>query len=50
MPFFAAAAPTSGCISSEPRYSGGERVSVRSTPDRSVGVIVRIENGGVRRF
>ncbi len=46
MPFFAAAALTSGCISSEPRYSSNDRGNVRSTPDRSVGVIDSIAPRG----
>jgi outer membrane lipoprotein SlyB len=48
MPFFAAAALTSGCISSEPRYSSNDRGNVRSTPDRTVGVIdsIALRNNG----
>jgi outer membrane lipoprotein SlyB len=45
MPLLAATALTSACISSEPRYGSSDRGNVRSTPDRSVGVIDSIAPG-----
>ncbi len=45
MPLLAATALTTGCSSSEPRYSSSDRGNIRSTPDRSVGVIDSITPG-----